>query len=102
MKKMTLSLFLGEFHTGLLNRLLHVVGFIILTIGIWRHSIALIIISMITQEMGHLYQHLVVEKGKVQFRTADIMKWQTLLGGVAFIVYAILILGIKYSIYGNF
>lgn len=45
-------------HQGVVNKLIHIVGFIILGIGIWQTSVWLVIAGGVTQELGHVYQYL--------------------------------------------
>ncbi len=44
-------------HKGTINRLLHIVGFSLIGLGIWQKSLLLVIGGGITQELGHFYQY---------------------------------------------
>jgi len=101
MKQLTLSRFINEFHQGMVNRILHAMGFILLTLAVWFWNWKLLLFSMALQEAGHIYHHIFVEHKVLHFGLSDILRWQTLFGGLVFILYASLILIIKRIIYGN-
>lgn len=44
-------------HKGTLNRIIHIIGFILIGIGIIEKSLLLVISGGITQELGHVYQY---------------------------------------------
>ena len=44
-------------HNGSINRIIHIVGFALIGIGIVDKSLLLVIIGGITQELGHFYQY---------------------------------------------
>ena len=44
-------------HKGTINRLLHVIGFTLIGLGIWQKSFLLVIGGAVTQELGHFYQY---------------------------------------------
>lgn len=55
-----IALRLKEFircHKGTLNRVLHIVGFSLIGVGIWQKSFFFAIAGAITQELGHFYQY---------------------------------------------
>lgn len=56
-----LKKYLKEFiycHNGTFNKIIHVVGFTVLGIGVIEKSLSFVIIGGITQELGHVYQYL--------------------------------------------
>lgn len=60
---MDLKYFLGEFHSGTINRITHAIGFGLLFYGlIKREWIIAFIISPLFMESGHLYNNLVLHK----------------------------------------
>jgi len=62
---MTLKYFLGEFHSGILNRLLHIIGFSLFLYGILKRDWMLaLVVSPLVMESGHLYNHLILKKYK--------------------------------------
>ncbi len=44
-------------HVGTINRLLHVAGFTLIGIGIFKLSLTLVIAGGVIQELGHFYQY---------------------------------------------
>jgi hypothetical protein len=53
-----------DFHEGVLNKVIHIIGFALIGLGIIQKSLFLVIIGGITQEMGHVYQHAKTKKQK--------------------------------------
>lgn len=53
-----------DFHEGKLNRLIHLVGFSLLGLGIIEKSLALVIVGGVTQELGHFYQYAQTKRVK--------------------------------------
>jgi len=49
-------------HDGMVNRLLHIIGFIIIYFGIIKINIWWFIVGTIIQEIGHVYQYLKTKK----------------------------------------
>lgn len=96
----TASYFFGAFHRGFINRFLHFIGFISLAIGVWNFNVVLILTAMLTQEAGHIYQHYVVEKGKVKHNLLEIFLWQIIAGGIVFYIFALIVLSLKNTLYG--
>lgn len=46
-----------ECHAGLINKILHVIGFVCVGIGIMEKDLVCVIAGIIIQEIGHLYQY---------------------------------------------
>ncbi len=46
-----------ECHIGTLNRIIHVIGFAFIGVGIIEKSLFWVILGGITQELGHFYQY---------------------------------------------
>lgn len=44
-------------HKGTVNRIIHVIGFSLIGIGIWDKSLLFVFGGGITQEFGHVYQY---------------------------------------------
>jgi len=51
-------------HDGLLNKLIHLLGFSLIGFGIIEKSLFLVIAGGITQELGHFYQYAKTKKYK--------------------------------------
>ncbi len=51
-------------HDGLFNRIIHIVGFSLIGIGILEKSLSFVIIGGVTQELGHFYQYAKTKKFK--------------------------------------
>ena len=51
-----------ECHNGILNRIIHVIGFALIGIGIMEKSLFWVITGGITQELGHFYQYAKTKK----------------------------------------
>jgi len=51
-------------HDGTANKLIHVVGFSILGLGIFEKSLLYVIAGSITQELGHFYQYFKTKQYK--------------------------------------
>lgn len=98
---MTTRYFLGEFHKGTVNRGLHLVGFFLVAMGVWNFSILAVVIGSITQELGHIYQHIIVNKRKPHLNILEVLLWQIVAGGIVFYFYGLLVLLIKHSMYAN-
>lgn len=78
--KMDLKYFLGEFHSGTINRITHAIGFGLLFYGlIKRDWVIAFIISPLFMESGHLYNNLVLHKYKAKDQLLRLIPLQ--LGG---------------------
>ena len=44
-------------HEGVLNRILHILGFSLIGLGIWEKSFSFVIVGAGTQELSHFYQY---------------------------------------------
>lgn len=44
-------------HNGTVNKLVHVIGFALVGIGVFEKSILYVIFGGVTQELGHFYQY---------------------------------------------
>ncbi len=53
-----------DFHEGLLNRIIHIVGFALIGVGIAEKSLLFVAVGGITQELGHFYQYAKTKKAK--------------------------------------
>ena len=53
-----------ECHTGIVNRLIHLVGFTLIGLGILDKSLMLVITGGITQEAGHFYEYFKTKNPK--------------------------------------
>lgn len=51
-----------ECHNGTLNRIIHIIGFTFIGIGIFEKSLFWVITGGITQELGHFYQYAKTKK----------------------------------------
>ena len=47
-----------NFHTGIINILIHAIGIALAIYGVWRMNWVLIIIAPIIMEIGHAYNHM--------------------------------------------
>ena len=89
---MTLKYFLGEFHSGTINRIAHIIGFALLIYGlIQRDWIVALVVSPLFMESGHLYNHLVLKKYRsknelVRIIPLQIMGWLLSVGFIALIL----------------
>ncbi len=63
MVKQQLKEFLN-FHEGKLNKVIHILGFAILGLGILEKNLALVIVGGVTQELGHFYQYARTKREK--------------------------------------
>lgn len=45
------------YHTGTINKLIHVVGFALIGVGVFEKSLSLVIAGGLTQELGHFYEY---------------------------------------------
>jgi|GEM_PF-2093493 len=53
-----------ECHDGIANRLLHILGFALMILGIIEKSFMLVIAGALIQESGHFYQYIMTKKIK--------------------------------------
>ena len=44
-------------HNGAFNRLIHVLGFLLIGVGIYQKSLFILFLGIAAQESGHFYQH---------------------------------------------
>ena len=56
--KHPLVFFLGDFHQGSVNVILHCAGFLVLGYGLGRHNLSLMFLSTFLMELGHFYNAL--------------------------------------------
>lgn len=49
--------FITDFHTGNINRLLHLIGIFVMLYAIYRKVIVYAIVSIVIMELGHWYQY---------------------------------------------
>lgn len=72
MNKELFVYFVGKWHRGAINRLLHVVGFVFLVYGIAKVNWGLILLSAAIMELGHLYELAQGKHKKYRFRIIPI------------------------------
>jgi len=53
-----------ECHVGIFNKIIHVLGFILIGFGIWEKSLALVLLGAVVQECGHVYQYVKTHEGR--------------------------------------
>ncbi len=53
-----------ECHAGLLNKFIHVVGFVLIGFGILGKSLVLVLGGAVVQEFGHVYQYIKTHEGR--------------------------------------
>jgi hypothetical protein len=51
-------------HEGTLNRIIHVIGFALIGLGIFQKSLIWVAVGALTQELGHVYQYLKTKNPK--------------------------------------
>lgn len=87
MNKSKLTYFLGEFHAGFVNRLIHIVGLVLLIWGVMERNFLVIFIAPIIMEMGHLYNHLLLKNPLRHFNLFSLLGVQT----IAYILLALVV-----------
>jgi len=80
-----------ECHTGLLNKVIHVLGFALVGLGILEKSLTLVLVGAVVQEFGHVYQYMKTHEGRFS-------PWQCFKPQLMF-AYPLLILIILYVVY---
>ncbi|QQR54562.1 hypothetical protein IPG41_05215 [Candidatus Peregrinibacteria bacterium] len=80
-----------ECHTGVLNKLIHVLGFALVGLGILEKSLSLVLVGAFVQEFGHIYQYMKTHEGRFS-------PWQCFRPQLLF-AYPLLILIILYVVY---
>ena len=83
---MNLKTFITKFHSGVLNQLLHLIGFILLFYGIFKLNLVIAILGFTVQEIGHIYNHFFVFKGKDKQLTTSMIPLQIITGGLFLLV----------------
>lgn len=53
-----------ECHDGTVNRLIHLVGFVLIGLGIMEKSLMLVIAGFVIPESGHFYQYAITKNIK--------------------------------------
>ncbi|EKD92981.1 MAG: hypothetical protein ACD_28C00285G0008 [uncultured bacterium] len=53
-----------ECHTGVLNKVIHGIGFSLIGLGIFEKSLALVLVGAVVQEFGHVYQYMKTHEGR--------------------------------------
>ena len=81
-----------ECHYGILNRILHIIGFSVIGVGIYYKSLIFVLTGAVIQELGHFYQY--AKTGKFRDSPWHCLKPQSLFA------YPILILIIVYVLIG--
>ncbi len=51
-------------HKGMVNRIFHVVGIVMVIVGLFNKDLAIFIVGAFTQEFGHVYQYLKTKQYK--------------------------------------
>ncbi len=54
--------FFVDFHNGVVNRILHLIGFGLFFVGLFEKNILLIIVGALVQESGHFYNYYVLKE----------------------------------------
>ena len=89
---MDLKYFLGEFHSGNVNRITHAIGFGLLIYGLIKRDWLLdFVISPLFMESGHFYNHFVLNKYKskgelIRLIPIQILGWLLSIGFIAVIL----------------
>lgn len=82
-----------ECHEGTINKIIHIVGFILLGFGIWQKSIFLVFGGAGVQELGHVYQYIKTKNPK--YSPLHCFKPQTLFAYPLFILIILYVLFVK-------
>ncbi len=81
-----------ECHTGLLNKLIHVVGFALIGLGILEKSLPLVLLGAVVQEFGHIYQYMKTHEGRFSpwqcFKPQLLFAYPLLLIIILYVVFA--------------
>lgn len=80
-------------HEGVINKIFHLVGFVLVGYGLWKLDIYFYILGVITQEGGHFYQYIKTKDYK--YSPLNCLKPQ------AIIAYPLFALGLIYIILNN-
>ncbi len=82
-----------ECHHGTINKLIHILGFGIIGVGIFEKSIFLVIVGAVVQELGHVYQYIKTKNPK--YSPLNCFKPQTLFAYPLFILIILYVLFAK-------
>ncbi len=78
MNRTKLIYFTKEFHSGAINRLIHLIGILLLVWGVVERNILIVIIAPVIMEMGHIYNHFYLRKPIKYFNLLTLLKTQTI------------------------
>lgn len=81
------------FHGGIVNRLIHLVGFAIVGLGIVEKNIVWVVVGGVTQELGHFYQY--AKTGKPQDNPWHGLRSQSIFAFPIFIAIVVYVLVAK-------
>lgn len=89
---MSIKYFLGEFHSGAVNRVTHIIGFGLLIYGlVQRDWILAFVVSPLFMESGHFYNNLVLHKYRskdelIKIIPLQLIGWLLSIGFIALIL----------------
>lgn len=88
MNKQLTKIFFTEWHSGVVNQLLHLIGLTVLIWGFYSFKVYLILASVFIMESGHLYNYF---KGKnrdivIKIIPLQIVVWLILAGFIYLVV----------------
>lgn len=101
LKIMNLKHFFADFHTGFINRTLHIIGILMFIFGAWQLNWLMMLISMFIPEIGHIYNHYSKRVDVSKIKIITILFWQTILSSPALITTFVIVRLVKKLLYGN-